>query len=149
MAVCALAAIALVDLFTVNRRYMDSDNFTDPVVAGEEFEPTPADVAILSDKGHFRVMDADDFAGARSSYFHKTIGGYHAAKLTRYNDLIEHQISKGNPAVLDMLNARYVISQGKAVRRPSARSIPAVRQLSLLSSRESFPALLRHRQAIR
>ena len=120
VAVCALAAIALVDLFTVNRRYMDSDNFTDPVVAGEEFEPTPADVAILSDKGHFRVMDADDFAGARSSYFHKTIGGYHAAKLTRYNDLIEHQISKGNPAVLDMLNARYVISQGKAVRRPSA-----------------------------
>ena len=56
------------------------------------FAESEADRMILEDKSYYRVADLQDFSGARSSYFHKTIGGYHAAKLTRYNDLITRQI---------------------------------------------------------
>lgn len=118
--VCLLSAAALLDLFAVNKRYIDSENFTEKEEPETEFRMTEADRIILKDKGHYRVFDADNFSSARSSYFHKTIGGYHAAKLTRYNDLITAQISKGNEHVLDMLNARYAISQGKAIQRTSA-----------------------------
>ncbi|MBR4886039.1 MAG: YfhO family protein [Muribaculaceae bacterium] len=113
--VAGLAVLTLVDLYTVNKRYVNSDNFV--VAASDEavFEPTAVDLQILQDTTmNYRVMDYADFGGARSSYFHKTIGGYHAAKLTRYNDLIEHQINKGNIGVLNMLNARYFIGRDEA-----------------------------------
>ena len=113
--VAGLAVLTLVDLYTVNKRYVNSDNFV--VAASDEavFEPTAVDLQILQDTTmNYRVMDYADFGGARSSYFHKTIGGYHAAKLTRYNDLIEHQINKGNLGVLNMLNARYFIGRDEA-----------------------------------
>jgi len=118
--VCSLSVLAVIDLFAVDRRYIDSDNFTDPAEPVEQFDMTAADRQILADKSHYRVLDADDFGGARSSYFHKTVGGYHAAKLTRYSDLIERQISHGNEAVLDMLNTKYVISKGTVLQRPTA-----------------------------
>ena len=118
---CALTAVVLIDLFTVNRRYVDNDNFVEPVYAQSSLEMTDADKQILQDKDpNYRVLDVDEFGGARSSYFHKTIGGYHAAKLTRYNDLIDRQISRNNPAVLNMLNTKYIISQGQVVQNPDA-----------------------------
>lgn len=106
----AITIVAIMDLFPLNKRYVNSENFIAPIEAENTFEPTAADKAILADKSHYRVLDLNDFGGARSSYFHKTIGGYHAAKLTRYNDLLTHQINKGNPGVLNMLNAKYVIT---------------------------------------
>lgn len=117
---CLLAAVATIDLFSVNLRYVDSENFTEPEEPEMQFEMTDADRMILADKSHYRVLDADGFGSARSSYFHKTIGGYHAAKLTRYNDLIDRQISRGNESVLDMLNTKYVISKDSAQQRPTA-----------------------------
>lgn len=108
--ICCLTAVVLLDLFSVNKRYVSSDSFTTPVPAETALSMTPVDQAILRDTTHYRVMDVQGFGEARSSYFHKTVGGYHAAKLTRYNDLITHQISKGNPAVLDMLNTKYIIN---------------------------------------
>lgn len=118
--VCLLAAVALIDLFPLNKRYVDTDNFTDENMAETTFEPTVADRAILADKGHYRVFDVADFGGARSSYFHKTVGGYHAAKLTRYNDLINSQISKGTPGVINMLNAKYILNGDKYEVNPDA-----------------------------
>lgn len=118
--VCCLSAVVLLDLFSVNKRYLDSASFTAPLPAEEKFEMTDADRAILADKGHYRVFDQADFNGARSSYFHKTIGGYHAAKLTRYNDLLTHQISKGNPAVINMLNAKYILNGNTYSVNPGA-----------------------------
>ena len=119
--VCSLTVVVLIDLFTVNRRYVDDDNFVEPVYAQSSLDMTDADRQILQDKDpNYRVLDADDFGGARSSYFHKTIGGYHAAKLTRYNDLIERQISKNNPGVLNMLNTKYIISRGQVITNPDA-----------------------------
>lgn len=116
----SLTAVMLIDLFSVNKRYVSSDSFTAPVESEQQFEMTDADRQILADKSHYRVLDVDGFGSARSSYFHKTVGGYHAAKLTRYNDLIDRQISKNNPGVINMLNAKYIISQGQAILNPDA-----------------------------
>lgn len=122
----SLTAVVLIDLFTVNHRYVNHDNFVAPAESQSELAMTPADEEILKDKGNYRVLDADNFSGARSSYFHKTIGGYHAAKLTRYNDLLEHQImpalqqKKDNMQVINMLNAKYFIAGGKVVPNPDA-----------------------------
>lgn len=109
--VFTLAVLTLIDMYAVCTRYVNSDNFTEPVANEEAFKMSDVDRAILKDTVmNYRVMDVTDMGGARSSYFHKTIGGYHAAKLTRYNDLLDHQISKGNMGVLNMLNTKYFIS---------------------------------------
>ena len=118
--VCCLTAVALLDLFPLNKRYVSSDSFTTPAPMATAFKMTAADKAILADTTNYRVMDLGGFGDARSSYFHKTIGGYHAAKLTRYNDLITHQISKGNPEVLNMLNAKYFLSGEQYQVNPEA-----------------------------
>ena len=117
---CLLAAVVLIDLFSVNKRYVNHENFTTPMAVDEQFHKTAADEAILRDTSNYRVLDVKEFDGARSSYFHKTIGGYHAAKLTRYNDLIEHQIRKGNPAVINMLNAKYILNGDTYETNPDA-----------------------------
>ncbi|MDE5870235.1 MAG: hypothetical protein K2H18_08370, partial [Muribaculaceae bacterium] len=109
--VCMLTTVVLLDLFSINKRYVSSESFTNRVNNEQALEKTPVDDAILKDSAiNYRVLDIPGFGSARSSYFHKTIGGYHAAKLTRYNDLIEHQIMKTNPAVLNMLNTKYIIT---------------------------------------
>lgn len=118
--ICMLTALVLIDLFSVNKRYVNHDNFVVPAESQSVLEKTAADEQILRDKGNYRVMDIDGMGSARSSYFHKTIGGYHAAKLTRYNDLLEHQIRKNNLNVLNMLNAKYFIVEGKVVENPDA-----------------------------
>ncbi|MCM1369047.1 MAG: YfhO family protein [Candidatus Amulumruptor caecigallinarius] len=118
--VFSLAVLTLVDLFSVDRRYVNSENFTEPVNNDIAFKKTAADEAILRDKSNYRVLDVADMGGARSSYFHKTIGGYHAAKLTRYNDLLEKQIYAGNPAVLNMLNTKYIMNGEEYQVNPEA-----------------------------
>lgn len=118
--VCALSVVIVLDLFTVGKRYVNTENFVEPVAQNISFKKTKADEAILADKSNYRVMDVSGFGEARSSYFHKTIGGYHAAKLTRYNDLITHQISKGNTGVLNMLNAKYFMSGDQYELNPDA-----------------------------
>ena len=118
--VCSLTVVVLLDLFSVDKRYVNTENFLTAESDEAVFVPTEADLAILKDTSNYRVMDIPGFSEARSSYFHKTIGGYHAAKLTRYNDLIEHQISKGNPYVLNMLNAKYFITNEGYQKNPEA-----------------------------
>ena len=118
--VCCLTVLAVIDLYPLNKRYVNSENFTSPAPNTKVFAKTAADEAILLDTTNYRVLDIPGFDKARSSYFHKTIGGYHAAKLTRYNDLITHQISKGNPAVLNMLNAKYIMDGDRVEINPEA-----------------------------
>lgn len=143
--VCALTVVTLIDLFPVDRRYVNSDNFTVPVENETAFEMNAADREILKDKSNYRVFDLPGNSESRSSYFHKTIGGYHAAKLTRYNDLLSHQIlfqvpeadinkygpnfqifdSQGkyyaiNTEVLNMLNAKYYLYGDQYDYNPSA-----------------------------
>jgi uncharacterized membrane protein YfhO len=75
------------------------------------FTPTQADKDIMEDKGHYRVFDVSGspFNTGRTSYFHKSIGGYHAAKPGRMQDLYDFYISQNNMAILNMLNAKYFI----------------------------------------
>ncbi len=117
---CILATVMLIDLFSVGKRYVNSENFTRPALDEVTFNKTAADDAILKDTSNYRVYDVQGLYSARSSYFHKTIGGYHAAKLTRYNDLLEHQISKGNMGVINMLNTKYFLSGDKYEQNPEA-----------------------------
>ena len=110
LAALAVAALVLLDLWTVDKRYLGEKNFQQETIV-ESFQETPADKQILADKDQdFRVLNlGNPFNEARTSYFHHSIGGYHGAKLRRYQDLIERQISQNNTAVLNMLNTRYVI----------------------------------------
>ena len=118
-----ITAIVLIDMYTVNKRYLNEERFVSRDDLPETtFEKTPADAIILADTTqNYRVMDLQGFRQPRSSYFHKTVGGYHAAKLTRYNDLIERQISNNNMAVLNMLNTRwFMMNNEQAQQNPDA-----------------------------
>src|SRR5690606_1742125 len=78
----------------------------------QPFQATPADQHILSDKSQFRVFEQQGgFSSARSSYFHHSLGGCHAAKPKKIQDLYDYQIAQQNVEVLNMLNIKYVISK--------------------------------------
>ncbi|OGX89106.1 hypothetical protein BEN47_08255 [Hymenobacter lapidarius] len=110
-AAAIMVLLVLVDLWGVDKRYLGSDKFQ-PTSIAASFQPTPADELILRDTDlSYRVLNlANPFNEAQTSYFHKSIGGYHGAKLRRYQDLIERQISNNNQQVLNMLNTRYLIT---------------------------------------
>ena len=100
------------DMWTVNKRYLDNDDFKSKRKVAEPFSPSVADQQILADKDpNFRVFNSavNTFNDASTSYYHKSIGGYHGAKLKRYQELIDAHISKGNMSVLNMLNTKYFI----------------------------------------
>ena len=118
-----VSVLGLFDLVQVGKDYLDKRDFVSKTTYRNEFQPRPADSQILNDKDpNFRVLDlsVNTFNSASSSYFHKTVGGYHAAKLQRYQDIIERHISKSNMKVLNMLNTKYIIEPsegGDAVAR--------------------------------
>lgn len=115
-----LALVVLIDMGQVDKRYVDSETFVpaDHVQVARGYVPRPVDEQILQDKQlNYRVLDLQHFSDAMPSYFHKTIGGYHAAKLTRYNDLINRQIVKNNQQVLNMLNTKYIITGDNAAQQ--------------------------------
>lgn len=118
--VCCLTAVAIIDLYPLNKRYVNSESFTTPKQMETAFNMTDADRAILADTTNYRVFDKDNLNDARTSYFHKAIGGYHAAKLTRYNDLLERQIKPRNERVLNMLNAKYILHDNTYSVNPGA-----------------------------
>ncbi len=118
-AIIACAFLILADLFSVNKRYLNTESFLTPQLShSDPFPLSDADRAILSDTAaHYRVMDIPRFWQAAPSYYHKTIGGYHAAKLTRYQDIIDRHLNgflqgaqtDADWEVLNMLNAKYII----------------------------------------
>jgi hypothetical protein len=119
-----VGVLVLADMWTVNKRYLNDDHFVRSKKVETPYHPTQADNQILRDKDpNFRVFNqsVSTFNDASTSYFHKSIGGYHGAKLKRYQELIENHISQGNPAVINMLNTKYVINrQGQVQQNPAA-----------------------------
>ncbi len=115
MAIMALTFLVLVDLVGVDRRYVNEEDFVQAKLVDEPFQKNGADAQILKDDGHFRVYDAttNAFNSGRASYFHNALGGYHAAKPGRMQDLFEFYIAKGNIGILNMLNVRYIITQNE------------------------------------
>ncbi|MDC0871139.1 YfhO family protein [Flavobacteriaceae bacterium] len=112
--ITAFAVLILFDLVQVNLRYVNGDDFKEARAIDKPFKASTADLQILKDKSHYRVANfsTDPFQDGRTSYFHKSIGGYHAAKMGRYQDLIEFQLSKQNMQVYNMLNTKYFIIPG-------------------------------------
>lgn len=113
--VILLGLIVLVDLWQVDKRYLNDDRFVDGKQLERQFNAQrEVDELILMDADpNYRVLDlsTNPFQDARTSYYHKSIGGYHAAKLMRYQELIERQFATAiNEDVLDMLNTRYIIT---------------------------------------
>lgn len=131
--ISALIVLCIADMWSVNKRYLYDDQFVEKVHQENSFKPTDTDKAILADKTlDFRVLNlaGNTFNENNTSYWHKSIGGYHAAKLRRYQEMIEEHISsemndvfkavsdaggdmkKVDPSgfpVLNMLNTRYFI----------------------------------------
>lgn len=111
----ALGVLVLWDMWPVDKRYFNDSNFVNPSQRRSQFEMMTYEKQILSDKDpHFRVLNltTSTFNDARTSYYLKSLGGYSAAKLRRYQDLIEEHISKMNMNVISMLNAKYIITEG-------------------------------------
>ena len=122
-----LGMLIVFDLVGVDRRYVNNDDFVSARLVNEPWQATQADLQIAQDTTHYRVMDlsGSPFNTGRTSYFHKSIGGYHAAKPGRMQDLIDFHISQNNMAVLNMLNTKYFIvpseqGQEEAQQNPEA-----------------------------
>jgi hypothetical protein len=114
--IAALGILILADMWTVNKRFFNDDNFVTPKYETNYFKKQPYEEYILQDPDpHFRVLNltTNTFNESRTSYYLKHIGGYNAAKLRRYQDLISEHISKMNIDVINMLNTKYVIVQGQ------------------------------------
>lgn len=110
-----LALAVLIDMWQVDRRYLNNKNFESKNTLENYFQPREVDPIIMADKDpNFRVYDQSisTFSDASSSSFYKTIGGYHAAKLKRFDELIQNQFANSvNQDVLDMLNAKYFVTK--------------------------------------
>jgi len=144
----ALAVLVLADMWTTGKRYLRNDEFTSKRQYDEALKPRPVDQTISQDKSlNYRVFDltADPFRSARTSGYHMSLGGYHGAKLGRYQDLIDtylapdaQQIAKTiqdkgtleavNEAmagmnVLNMLNTKYLVLQDQAPPLPNQNAM--------------------------
>lgn len=136
-AIAAIGALVLLDLWTVDRRYLNSERFDRPVAIEKSFSPTPADAEILKDRSIYRVLNLSYGPGLTfndntpTAYFHKSVGGYHGAKMQRYQEFIDSALIRsidlisaaGSNATtvdefrsvfesthaLNMLNAKYMI----------------------------------------
>ncbi len=120
--VAILGLVLLFDTMGIARRYVNDDDFLPANKVEKPFFKSKVDQQILEDKGHYRVVNlAGSFMNdGATSYFHKSIGGYHAAKLRRYQELVDFHIAKNNMEVFNMLNTKYFIipseKQGKDVQ---------------------------------
>ncbi len=124
-----IGILILVDMIPVNFRYFGEKNFISKSTYDAMFLPSQADVQILKDPAiSYRVLNlaGNTFNDSHTSYFHKSIGGYSAVKLRRYQELIENQISKSNMDVIDMLNGKYILTEAGEGKEPIAQTNPNV-----------------------
>jgi hypothetical protein len=133
-AILLIGALIVLDLWIIDRRYLNSDRFEQPTTVNKTFTPSTADNYILKDKSYYRVLNLSVSTfndNSPTSYFHKSIGGYHGAKMKRYQELIDSSLNLNiemirivsgkattveefqqvfnHTSALNMLNAKYVI----------------------------------------
>ncbi|MFN3137396.1 MAG: YfhO family protein [Allomuricauda sp.] len=120
--VFALGALILFDLVGVDLRYVNEGDFVRQRQVNQPFQANQIDQMIQQDDSIYRVFDPQEgINGARTSYFHKSIGGYHAAKPRALQNLFEYHLYQNNLQVLNMLNVKYIIQQDE-----EGNSYPAV-----------------------
>lgn len=113
-----LGVLLILDLGGVAKRYVDKDDFVRQRAVDQPYQMTAVDKEILKDQSVFRVFDPQEgLNGARSSYFHKSLGGYHAAKPQKMQDLVEFHLYQNNLQVLNMLNVKYIVQQDEEGNR--------------------------------
>jgi hypothetical protein len=122
LVIIVLGALIVFDLVGVNLRYVNNDNFVSKRAMNQPFREAAFDKEIKEDKSIYRVWDQSEgiAGGGRTSYFHQTISGYHAAKPAGMQDLFDYQLMNGNMEILSMLNVKYIIQQDE-----EGRSYPA------------------------
>lgn len=109
-AIILVGLFMVADLFFIDKKYVDSDDFVSASEVDVPFQQTQADAMILQDTTHYRVFEVEgNLSSARTSYFHKSLGGYHAAKPRRLQQIFDYQIAKNNMEIIDMLNIKYII----------------------------------------
>jgi hypothetical protein len=143
--VAGLALLILIDMWVVNKRYLNDDNFVRRAVVENPFQPNEADKQIMQDRSPgYRVLNltVDPFSDASTSYFHHSIGGYHGAKLKRYQELIELQISPEMARMMTVLRSSADPGQLDGV----LRSLPVLnmlntRYLIIMSSNGPMPVM--------
>jgi len=147
--IAVLGLLIIADMWVVNKRYMSNDKFVSEIKVEKPFTPTLADNEILKDPAlSYRVFDLSDgfgsaFNDATASYFHKSLGGYHGAKMRRYQDLVNGPLAHdmmtfqnllstkdinivlrgmNRLSILNMLNTKYIIlnSETAPLVNPSA-----------------------------
>jgi hypothetical protein len=136
-----VGGLIFIDLMTTDIIYLNESNYNVKEDYQQNFVASPADKAIMADKGYFRVFDLRDSIsealsyGAMTAYFHHSIGGYHAAKLKIYDDLITHQLYNypHSASIVDMLNTRYII-----------HALPGGKDTALLNTSSLGPAWFVH-----
>lgn len=123
-----LLLLSSYDLLAEAKKYLNEDTYVEPENIEASFSMSDADKKIKADpEKNFRVLDetsGDPFQDSHASYYHNSVGGYHPAKLAIYNDLITHQLAKGNQMVYNMLNTKYIITKSRDGREDVATLNP-------------------------
>ena len=105
-----IGLVILFDLWNIDMNYVNEDNFSRPSAVKTPFTANGIDEEIMKDKSSFRIYESyRGFVNGRSSYFHNSISGYHAAKPKRMQDIYDFYLSKNKFNVLNMLNVKYIV----------------------------------------
>ena len=138
-----LAILILVDMWGIDKRYLNNDHFESKRLVSKPFKPTAADTKVLEDEDpNYRVFSIyrNPFNEVHTSYFHKSIGGYHGAKLQRYQDVIDWYI-QGD---LQLLRSMVQQSQATEAIQASLQGMPVLNMLNtryLIYNPESEPVI--------
>ncbi|MBG6109526.1 hypothetical protein IWX84_000385 [Flavobacterium sp. CG_9.10] len=111
--VILVGLLMIFDLFFVDKKYVSGKDFVSGREVEVPFQESPSDTQILKDTTHYRVFEVNGLLSARTSYFHKSIGGYSAVRPRRMQQLFDYQIAKNNMEILNMLDVKYIIQTDK------------------------------------
>ncbi|MBP9993223.1 MAG: YfhO family protein [Bacteroidales bacterium] len=127
--IAVLGVLVIADMWPVDKRYFNDENFIPASRARDNaFVMEGYEEQLLKDTSHFRVLNltTNTWNDSRTSYYLKSLGGYSAAKLRRYQDLIDQHLSKMHWPVIGMLNAKYIIVSGE-----DGQAVPQINPFAL------------------
>ena len=113
--IVAFCIVICYDLISFSKNYVNEENFVDPVFVENPFNKDDVYQSIAQDKSDFRILDLTENS-TKPNYFFNSVNGYHAAKLGRYNDLMEFYLNKSHLNTISMLNTKYIIFEQEGVK---------------------------------